>query len=831
MPRLLVLFNANVKAEACAKFFRFVNPSGAKIEARVEQSSATKGDRAFPTYQSDDRSLSVWAEPPPAPSELQELGEEDEDKAKPAAPRQNILSVAPAKPLAPGKDWKLVIEPGLPAAEWKVTLPARKEILIGTVKPFEVSSAAAESNRIAGRRIIVEFSKALADDVTPETVSRWISITPAPEGLKAEFEGKTVTFKGKFALGVKYTVAVKAGLPAREPFKLDRAQTKEATFKEIAPRLYFEDFATHQHLSGTRRFRLLSVNVPRIRVTARLFTGDTTPVAVKAYDHYDEYSEDSPPDEVYHRVDVEKLPGKVIWERELTPDAGVDQPQTLPLNWDEILGEQKTGAVLLTAESIDPVTEGKKRVGTQAVIQLTDLGAVWKRDREGALALHLFSLANGQSLAGVKLRLLDLETKQIGNGEAVTDKDGNATLPPADEARWVFAERAGDGHLIALRNSDAAVPLYRLGVTESEESDAEAKSIFLFTERGVYKPGDVVHLKGFARNLEGERSSLPAGKTLTIKMSDAKGREVFNREMTLSEFGSFEAEIKLTAETLGMYRVAAEGAEGEGLTGSCNFQVQQYRPNAFEITIPPPPAATGPAKLDLAVASKYFMGTPLVKAKLTWSLVARDDVFKPAGLDDFAFCNAIENFRLNQALDRISQFNAQGEVDLDAGGVAKVATSLPINPKAPQPRAAKLLCEVTDLSQQTVSESRAFVQHSSDYYFGFRRMDSVFKEGAPLPIELIAVAPDGKTLPAPVKATLRLKRITWQTNRLAAAGDTTEFESKAQLDVIWEREVSTTPGSARIGNRSPRRYRTSSRESRESICSKPVARTPRATTF
>ena len=89
----------------------------------------------------------------------------------------------------------------------------------------------------------------------------------------------------------------------------------------------------------------------------------------------------------------------------------------------------------------------------------------------------------------------------------------------------------------------------------------------------------------------------------------------------------------------------------------------------------------------------------------------------------------------------------------------KSQRALPINPKAPQPRAAKLLCEVTDLSQQTVSESRAFVQQSSDFYFGLRRFDAVFKEGAPLPIELIAVGPDGKALTAPVKATLRLRRI------------------------------------------------------------------------
>jgi uncharacterized protein YfaS (alpha-2-macroglobulin family) len=794
MPRYLILFNTNVKAAACAKFFRFTNASGAKVEARVGQAGdAENRVRSFDSYSSDDRSLSVWGEPPAAPSATSESGEEAEEKDKPPVSRQNILVATPAKPLSPGTDWKLVIEAGLPASEWKVALPARKEIIVGSVKPFVVNSVAAESNRIAGRRVIVEFSKTLAEEITPETVSRWISIAPAPENLKADVEDKTVTFRGKFALGVRYSVAFKAGLLAREPFKLDRAQTKEVVFKEIAPRLVFEDFATHQHLAGTRRFRLLTVNVPRIRVTARLFTGDTTPVAVKAYDHYEEQPEGLPPDEVYSRVDVEKLPGKIIWDRELTAGGGVDQPQTLPLNWDEILGEHKTGAVLLTAESIDPVTAEHKRVGTQAVVQLTDLGAVWKRDRSG-LSVHVFSLTKGQGLAGVKLRLLDGETKQIEEGEATTDKDGNARLPAEDEARWLFAEREGDGHLIAIRNGDTMVPLYRLGVTESGEDEVEVKSVFLFTERGVYKPGDVVHLKGFARSLDGGQSSIPAGKTLKITGTDAKDREFFTKQITLSDFGSFAEEITLPTETLGRYRIAVKGEEGDGLTGNCDFQVQQYRPNAFEISIPPPPAATGPAQLDLAISAKYFMGKPLVKAKLTWSLVARDISFKPEGLDDFAFCNGTEDFRLNRALDRISQFNAQGEADLDANGLAKVATPLPINPNAPQPRAAKLLCEVTDLTQQTVSESRAFVQHSSDFYFGLRRFDAVFKEGAPLPIDLIAVGVDGKALTAPVKSTLRLRRFTWQTNRLAAAGDIAEFDSKVQLEVVWERELSTIPG-------------------------------------
>jgi uncharacterized protein YfaS (alpha-2-macroglobulin family) len=788
VPRFLILFNANVDAAACARFVRYVNGAGTKVEARVEPDDPKDPDRGFMSYESDDRSLATWGEKPAAV----EPAEESYMADRPHLLRRNLLYVIPVKPLPPGNDWKLVLDAGLPAAEWKATLPVRKEIRVGVIKPFAIKSIAAESNRVAGRRIVIQFSKQLARDITAENISKWISVAPLPEKFKAEVDGDTVTLKGDFALGSKYRVTTKAGLAAREPSKFERPQTNDLVFQQIAPRLVFEDFATHQHRAGTRRFRLLSVNVPRIRVTARLFTGDTTSVAMKAYDSYEERSDEMPADEMYSRVDVEKLPGEVIWDHELKSAAGLDKPETLPLNWDEILGEHKTGTVLLTAESIDPVTLEKKRVGTQAIVQLTDLGSVWKSDPSG-FSLHFFSLTTGESLAGVKLRLLDTGQKQLG--EAVTDAQGNAHLPLGNESRWVFAQHDGDSHLISIYNSEASVPLYRLGVTDDYGEDMDPAGIFLFTERGVYKPGDVVHLKGIARNLNENQSTLPAGRKVTIKVNDSKDREIVNRTETLSEFGSFAEEIKLPVGSVGKYRISVvEDVKENKLTGAGDFQVQEYRPNAFEITIPAPPTATGPLALDLPIIAKYFMGKPLVKAKLTWSLVARDDAFRPEGLPEFAFNNAIDDFRLNKALDRISQFNAQGDADLAVDGTAKISTQLPINPKAPQPRATKLLCEVTDLNQQTVSESRSVVQHSSDYYYGIRRFDSVFKEGTPLPIEVIAVGSDGKVLSTPVKSMVRLTRIKWQTNRLAAAGDTTEFESKPELHLEWERELTTTPG-------------------------------------
>ena len=65
VPRLLVLFNANVKAAAAARFCRFEDASGNRIAARVEQANdPSKSGRTFPSWESDDHTLSAWSAQP-----------------------------------------------------------------------------------------------------------------------------------------------------------------------------------------------------------------------------------------------------------------------------------------------------------------------------------------------------------------------------------------------------------------------------------------------------------------------------------------------------------------------------------------------------------------------------------------------------------------------------------------------------------------------------------------------------------------------------------------------------------------------------------------------
>ena len=59
-------------------------------------------------------------------------------------------------------------------------------------------------------------------------------------------------------------------------------------------------------------------------------------------------------------------------------------------------------------------------------MQLTDLGAVWKR-APAETFVHVFSMQNGTAIAGAKLRLLDAKDKPLA--AATADAHGLARLP------------------------------------------------------------------------------------------------------------------------------------------------------------------------------------------------------------------------------------------------------------------------------------------------------------------------------------------------------------------------------------------------------------------
>ena len=192
-PGFVLLFNADVSAETAAANLWFVrNGSDEKWPAKAEAPAGKRQPLAYfnnwliPT----GRSTLTWAE-----------RFRSEEQAPGA--RGNQLFVKSAKPLVPGENWRLVIAAGLPARDGDVRLLANTELTVGNVKPFEITEIEASNIINHGRTLRVTFNKALAEDVKPETLARWISITPAPARLAGTVTGQQVEFAGDFELGKK----------------------------------------------------------------------------------------------------------------------------------------------------------------------------------------------------------------------------------------------------------------------------------------------------------------------------------------------------------------------------------------------------------------------------------------------------------------------------------------------------------------------------------------------------------------------------------------------------------------------------------------------------
>ena len=304
-------------------------------------------------------------------------------------------------------------------------------------------------------------------------------------------------------------------------------------------------------------------------------------------------------------------------------------------------------------------------------------------------------------------------------------------------------------------------------------------------------------MKGIVRDWREGHPHVPAGAKATLRVTDARDRRILNRKLEINDLGSFAEDLKLPSSGMGtchidlvMVEDAENGDEADPI-GALDIEVQDYTPNAFEIKIPAAPVSIGETRIELPVTAQYYMGKALSQAQMTWSLDASDNGFQPEGFAAFDFCDAIHNYALNEKLDRVSHFSDQGKADLDATGKVTVASTIPLNTRAPQPRAAHLLCEVTDVDQQTVSQSSDFTIHSSDFYLGVRHTSDVVHEGEPLPVEVIAVRTDGTPTPQPVDAIVRLTYVDWQNNRVETAGYASEYRNEPRFELVSQTAIKT----------------------------------------
>jgi alpha-2-macroglobulin len=311
-------------------------------------------------------------------------------------------------------------------------------------------------------------------------------------------------------------------------------------------------------------------------------------------------------------------------------------------------GGSERGLFFIRAHQWDEAKQRPIRsVCDRRFILVTDIGMLVKKNADASSDVFIVSIKSGQPLAQVAVEVLGK------NGVAVarntSGPDGRVSFPSFDKAARektpvAFVARLGDDvAFMPFARADRRLDFSRFDIDGVESASAERLEAFLFTERGVYRPGDEVHIGYIVkqRNWSGQLAGLP----LEIEVIDARGLRAQLRKVALPSAGFDELNFQTAYESpTGEYRInlyLLHNGWRDLLLGNAIFQVKEFLPDRMRITSElSKQTARGwidSKDVRALVTLRNLYGTPATQRRLTSHMDLSPAAFHFAEFKDYIF--------------------------------------------------------------------------------------------------------------------------------------------------------------------------------------------------
>ncbi len=265
------------------------------------------------------------------------------------------------------------------------------------------------------------------------------------------------------------------------------------------------------------------------------------------------------------------------------------------------------GLFFLTAEGVEPTEESQKRLEGDVVeddwqtvdeaqakrfVLVTDLGLMVKKNADGSRDVFVQSIQKGEPVNGVSVTVL------AKNGEYLlqqTTVDGHVHFESIEHLQRekrpvaIVASLGNDLAFLPFQRPDRLLDFSRFDVGGVLSSQAEALEAFLFTERGVYRPGDEVHLGAVVKRRDWGGGV--AGLPLEVEIKNSQDTLIDNQTVVLSEDGFLDLKTKLDeAEPTGRYTaeiyLAKKDDDEERIRlGRVGFRVEDFQPDRMKLGV------------------------------------------------------------------------------------------------------------------------------------------------------------------------------------------------------------------------------------------------------
>jgi uncharacterized protein YfaS (alpha-2-macroglobulin family) len=783
--------------------------------------------------------------------------------------RQNsagkVVWLRPKNPLPSEKRYRLFCGPGLPSLEGPLTDPKAVKYSFETVAPFKIaSSLATTQTRLQPIYVSVtnNFAEGLmsSDPAIRNRLLNCVTVEPPVPvekvlcdygsmriWLRTDTLNTSKTYKVTLADWLTDSYGQSLAEHIDDPVQNKASRTIEVTFHPIEfsntlvadmgsyPRdatnlmvTYDPMLLHHGQAAGNKpTFRIQNINFSSLRVL--LYKFDPQQDLPKWVKLKTEPTDKEPlpagmgtliSDSI---VNIPELADPLQYGAQVPLD--IDLSPALE-NAEELTGH--IGLVVIPPKAAFAPNSGNPPV-IRAWIQCTRLAVevfptptmmmAWVHDMVDSLPVKAARVSSVSASVLSKEALKDYSELSSGS----TDKNG-----------WVTLEgRPGDlfsRHLIVVKGTDACIlQNVRLHVPSS----AAGPRIFsqIWNDRGMYRPGETVELKGYIREFrvlpDGTPSftapALAEGKEaaddlkeLKWTLNDPTGTKVTDGSFVLSPtYGTFHISVPLPASiNLGACSISFTGlgplsvdsqphlAHRLALNASHTFTVQEFRRPDFvaksEILEQRPTYLYGEDAL-VKVEASYFAGGGLGDCDVTWKVASTKASFAAPGWLGYLFSTAKDSLELAHS-ERTKRPSYDYKKDFagitDEKGRHAVKIAFKGTPDVCEPVQVVVDIEVLDLNKQALTSQQKLLVHPNRVYLGVKLPDGSQLSGdisspggpagKPLQVLLVAADLDGKLVPdLPIQVRV-CKVLTANKEKLQETLETRLVASRAGVPAIYE---------------------------------------------
>ncbi len=335
--------------------------------------------------------------------------------------------------------------------------------------------------------------------------SGFVSSEPEVE-LKVDARDRLLRLRGAFERGIEYTIILQPGITNISGEKTLDTVRKQATFNHLDPQVKFDQSGVILPFSGRRSISFRSVNVDSLTFSIQQVYASNlgqflqaNELVAPASQEYGYSSMRRVATEVHHQV--------------LKPGGQSDTWERTELELGDLLEKERRAAFVVRLRGWDG--RGRQYIRHKLLIS-TDLGITTKWSGE-KLHVYVSSIRGSGPVSGARVALYSQQLQELDSGW--TDSDGQVVFDnDEDAALYVAVEDGQDrSYLRTFRDSWKTSSFETGGV----DVHSDGVNAFIYTDRGVYRPEDTVHISCIARNRQG---TFPEAHPVKLKLYNPRGQ-------------------------------------------------------------------------------------------------------------------------------------------------------------------------------------------------------------------------------------------------------------------------------------------------------------------